>query len=92
MDDKQADGNSIIKDTDESDIKHALYEGKCTCEPECLQVRNIVIFGQTGAGKTTFIDSYTNFLLGVDFYDKFRYKLVDERGLIAQRVGESSEA
>ena len=35
--------------------------------------------GPTGAGKTTFVDSYANFVLGVEIYDKFRYKLVDEK-------------
>ena len=33
----------------------------------------------TGSGKTTFIDSFINFVMGVEFYDKFRYKLIDER-------------
>ena len=47
---------------------------------------NIMVLGQTGSGKTTLVDSFVNFILGVDFFDKFRYKLVDERALIAQRA------
>ena len=47
---------------------------------------NLVVLGQTGSGKTTLVDSFINYLLGVDFYDKFRYKLVDERSLVATRV------
>lgn len=40
---------------------------------------NFVVVGPSGAGKTTLIDSMTNFLLGIEFYDKFRYKLIDEQ-------------
>ncbi len=32
----------------------------------------------TGTGKTTLIDSMINYLMGIEFYDKFRYKLIDE--------------
>lgn len=35
----------------------------------------------TGAGKTTLIDSMINYLLGVEFFDQFRYKLIDERNI-----------
>ena len=44
-----------------------------------------MVAGQTGAGKTTLIDCFTNFLLKVELYDTFRYKLVDERKLIETR-------
>ena len=42
--------------------------------------------GQTGAGKTTLVDSLLNFLLGIEYYDKFRYKLVDESALQKERI------
>lgn len=35
----------------------------------------------TGTGKTTLIDSFINYILGVEFYDKFRYNLIDERNI-----------
>jgi len=38
-----------------------------------------VVVGSSGAGKTTLIDSIANYFLGVEFYDNFRYKLIDER-------------
>lgn len=53
---------------------------------------NLVVLGQTGSGKTTLVDSFVNYLLGVDFYDKFRYKLVDERALVATRVAIDNNA
>jgi len=42
------------------------------------------VVGMTGTGKTTLIDSLINYLLGVEFYDLFRYKLIDERELAAK--------
>jgi putative protein kinase ArgK-like GTPase of G3E family len=42
--------------------------------PKCYQ-----LIGVPGAGKSTLIDAYLNTLLGVDFYDKFRFKIIDER-------------
>ena len=44
-----------------------------------MNVANLLVIGQSGAGKTTLTDSFANFVLGVDIFDKFRYKLVDER-------------
>lgn len=42
----------------------------------------------TGTGKTTLIDSLINFLLEVEFYDQFRYKLIDERNIRARTGGQ----
>jgi ABC-type multidrug transport system ATPase subunit len=36
------------------------------------------VVGPSGAGKTTLIDSFVNSILGIEFYDNFRYKLIDE--------------
>ena len=47
--------------------------------------------GQTGAGKTTMVDSLLNFLLGIEYYDKFRYKLVDESALQQERINQSAK-
>ena len=44
-------------------------------------VKNILLMGYTGSGKTNFIDCFVNYLLGVELCDKFRYKLTDERKL-----------
>jgi hypothetical protein len=45
------------------------------------------VFGETKAGKTYFINSYINILLGVDYYDPFRFKIIDEAGMDASVVG-----
>ena len=41
--------------------------------------------GSTGAGKTTLVDSFFNYLMGITYYDKFRLKLVDETALLEER-------
>ena len=38
----------------------------------------VLVVGQTGAGKTTFINAYLNYLMGIDLDDEFRYFLIVE--------------
>ena len=74
-----------MKEFPEDKSLNALYDGKCSCEKPCDKVINILVMGQTGSGKTTLVDTHLNYLLGIEFYDEFRYKFVDERGLIEER-------
>eukprot|EP01084_Bolivina_argentea_P116797 207459_1 len=39
----------------------------------------IMVVGQTGAGKTTFVNSLVNYIYNVQFEDKFRLKLIREK-------------
>ena len=51
-------------------------------EPNQLMVRErktILLMGATGMGKTTWINAMINYVLGVEWDDPFRYKLVDEK-------------
>ena len=40
-----------------------------------------MIAGGLGVGKTTFLDAFANHLLGVEFDDCMRYRLVDEQSV-----------
>jgi len=69
-----------------------LLKGQCSCKKPCGRCFNFMVLGKTGTGKTTLIDAYVNFLTGVDFYDKFRYKLIDERAVKADRKVQQARA
>ena len=75
------DNMKIVKDLADNSPLNVLYSGECSCETKCERTVNILTVGQTGAGKTTWIDSFANYVMGIEIYDKFRYKLVDERGV-----------
>ena len=47
-------------------------------ENEEQNALKILVFGETGSGKTTFINSFANVLLGVDIIDDFRYKIIQK--------------
>jgi len=40
--------------------------------------KTIMAVGETGSGKTTLLNSFLNFLMGIKFEDKFRYKIIVE--------------
>ena len=47
------------------------------------QNRIVMFLGETGSGKSTLIDGMINYILGIDWEDSFRCKLVDEGQLEA---------
>ena len=69
---------------DNSQKANALYSGGCSCDNH-NNTSTFLILGPTGAGKTTLVDSFLNFLLGIEMQDNFRYKLVDERKIEKER-------
>ena len=85
------ENEKMIRIAEIKELEH-LYKGGCICEKPCQNVKNILIMGETGAGKTTYVDSFLNYLLGIDYYDKFRYKMVDESDLIAERNEKTKKA
>jgi len=55
-----------------------LQYGGCSCKVKNKKCFNILVVGETGAGKTTTIDAMSNYINGVTFYDNFRYRLIRE--------------
>ena len=49
----------------------------------------ILVLGQTGAGKTTWINTMLNYLLGVNYSDNFRFKLVIEENAEHQQLSQT---
>ncbi|XP_062284289.1 uncharacterized protein LOC133990131 [Scomber scombrus] len=53
--------------------------------------RTIMVLGATGAGKSTLINGMINYILGVEWKDSFRFKLVDEGQSKSQAESQTSE-
>ena len=68
-------GPNVSQDVLPDHYAYALYKGGCTCAKSDRRTINLVFVGQKGSGKTQMIDVLANYLLGLEFYDRFRYKL-----------------
>ncbi|KAK0137269.1 Stonustoxin subunit alpha [Merluccius polli] len=53
--------------------------------------RTIMVLGATGAGKSTLVNRMINYILGVTWEDRFRFKLVDEDTAKSQAHSQTSE-
>ena len=76
----ELDEHNEVKDpkTYLTEDQQIVLSGKCPCETSSIRCYNFFVTGMTGTGKTTLIDSFINYLMGIDFFDKFRYKLIYE--------------
>ncbi|XP_075034340.1 uncharacterized protein LOC142095289 [Mixophyes fleayi] len=79
--------NNILSQEKEKPTVYQLQMDLCDSEYckynlgiESLQMSNkvILLLGSTGTGKTTLINGMANYILGVEWKDDFRYKLVHE--------------
>ncbi|XP_044224355.1 uncharacterized protein LOC122993953 isoform X5 [Thunnus albacares] len=55
------------------------------------QNRTIMLFGVTGSGKSTLINGMINYVVGVEWKDNFRFKLIDEDQSKSQAERQTSE-
>ncbi|XP_041099656.1 uncharacterized protein LOC121310796 [Polyodon spathula] len=53
--------------------------------------RTIMVLGATGSGKTTLINAMINYILGVEWEDDFRFKLIHEETNRSQAESQTSE-
>ena len=51
----------------------------------------LMVVGATGAGKTTLINGMVNYILGINWEDKFRYKLIVEDSRVSQAQSQTKE-
>ena len=71
----------------EEEALHKIIQGGCSCKGREAKIcKNIAVFGGTGVGKTTHLDSLLNFHMGVSIYHDWRYKLIDERERIREVI------
>lgn len=50
-----------------------------------------MVVGQTGCGKTTLLNSFINYLLGIEIEDDFRYEIIHESFGTSQSISQTSE-
>ncbi|XP_056453803.1 uncharacterized protein LOC130388360 [Gadus chalcogrammus] len=53
--------------------------------------RTLMFLGVTGSGKSTLINGMINYILGIDWEDSFRFKLIDEDQSKSQAESQTSE-
>ncbi|CAL8347501.1 unnamed protein product [Merluccius merluccius] len=53
--------------------------------------RTIMFMGATGSGKSTLINGMINYILGINWKDSFRFKLIDEGQLKSQAESQTSQ-
>ncbi|XP_078251051.1 uncharacterized protein LOC144590061 [Rhinoraja longicauda] len=53
-------------------------------------MKTIMVLGETGSGKTTLINGMINYILGVEWGDNFRYKLIQEQTGKSQAESQTS--
>ena len=69
--------NNFIKKIDNLEIKTYKNEPKFN-DKELSNSKTIIMVGETGSGKTTMINSLTNYLSDVKLNDNYRYLLINE--------------
>ena len=67
-----------IKISNKDNLAIYRYPNKPFNDDEKIGVKTIMVVGETGSGKTTLLNSFLNYLMGIKYDDKFRYKIIIE--------------
>ena len=70
------EGATLLEQDNNEEIKYYFYPKIEFTEEETKNSKTLLIIGQTGHGKTTFMNALVNIYMGINFHDKFRYLLV----------------
>ena len=62
----------------EGNLNIYLYPEYKFSEEETKKSIKLLVVGPTGSGKTTLLNSYVNYLMGTQYIDDFRYKIIHE--------------
>ena len=62
----------------DNEYKYYLYPNDKFNEEEERNCKSLLLVGESGVGKTTFINSLINFIMNVKYSDKNRFKIVNE--------------
>ena len=73
------------------DLEIYLYPSVTFSPSEESKAISFMVVGQTGCGKTTLLNSFINYLLGIEIEDNFRYKIIHENFGTSQSVSQTSE-
>ena len=80
-----AQGKPVKNQSDANDPNlKDLFSGQCCCNDQ-HDTYNFLVMGQSGAGRTEFIDCFVNYLLGVEICDQFRYSVTELDDKIDER-------
>ena len=83
-------GSKLIYKKDNLDIY--LYPQIELNEIEKEKAISFILIGQTGSGKTLLLNSFINYVLGIEFEDKYRYEIAHEEPGLPQTETQTSNA
>ena len=82
-------GSKLIGKKGDLDIY--LYPKITFNDSEKIKAVIFMAVGQTGCGKTTLLNSFINYLLGIEIDDDFRYEIIHESFGTSQSISQTSE-